>query len=170
MAQYNSKHTGAQIDSAVARALAGGAIDKSIEQANSEIEKRAPAIESADYPGCYYRTVNGVTEWLNPPLQLNVEYRTTERYLGKPVYVRMINAGTFPSSGYKSVTISLDNLQQIIRATGSLNNSTRIPWGYDGSHLQEIYLEKTKIFLYSLSPGFANGDTYVSVYYIKSTD
>lgn len=170
MAQYNSKHTGAQIDSAVARALAGGSIDKSIEQANSEIAKRAPAIESADYPGCYYRIVNGVTEWLNPPLLLDVEYRTTERCLDKPVYVRMINAGTFPSSGYKSVTISLNNLQQIIRATGSMKNSTRLPWGYDGNHLQEVYVEKTQIILYSLSPGFAYGDTYVSVYYIKSTD
>ena len=30
MAQYNSKHTGSQIDSAVARALAGGAIDQAI--------------------------------------------------------------------------------------------------------------------------------------------
>ena len=170
MAQYNSKHTGSQIDSAVARALPGGAIDKSIEQVNSEIEKRAPAIESADYPGCYYRTVNGKTEWINPPLQLDVEYRTTERYLGKPVYVWMINVGAFPSSGYKSVTIMLNNPHQIIRATGSIKDSTRIPWGYDGSHLQEIYIEKTKIFLYSLSPGFANGDTYVSVYYIKPTD
>ena len=169
MAQYNSKHTGAQIDSAVARALAGGAIDKSIEQANSEIEKRAPAIESADYPGCYYRTVNGKTEWLNPPLQLDVEYRTTERYLGKPVYVRMINAGTFPSSGYKSVTISLNDLQQIIRATGSFKNSTRIPWGYDGNHLQEFYIESTRILLYSLNPGFT-GDAYISVYYVKTTD
>ena len=76
MAQYNSKYTGSQIESAVTRALAGGAIDKSIEQANSEIDKRAPAIESADYPGCYYRTATGVTEWLHPPLQLDVDYRT----------------------------------------------------------------------------------------------
>ena len=170
MANYNSKHTGSQIDSAVARALSGGAIDKSIEQVNNEIEKRAPAIESADFPGCYYRTVNGKTEWLNPPLQLNVEYRTTERYLGNPVYVRMINAGKFPSSGYKNVTISLDNLQQIIRATSAIKNATITPWGYDGNHLQEVYIEKTKIMLYSLSPGFTNGDTYVSVYYIKSTN
>ena len=102
-------------------------------------------------------------------VKLGVEYRTTERYLGKPVYVRMINAGTFPSSGYKSVTISLDNLQQIIRATGSFKNSTRIPWGYDGNHLQDFYIESTRILLYSLNPGFT-GDAYISVYYIKTTD
>ena len=30
-------------------------------------------------------------EWVNPPLALGVEYRTTERYLGKPVYVKLVN-------------------------------------------------------------------------------
>ena len=30
-------------------------------------------------------------EWINPPLALGVEYRTTERYLGKPVYVKLVN-------------------------------------------------------------------------------
>ena len=29
-------------------------------------------------------------EWVNPPLTLDVEYRTTERYLGKPVYAKTL--------------------------------------------------------------------------------
>lgn len=29
-------------------------------------------------------------EWENPPLELGVEYRTTERWLGKPVYIRVL--------------------------------------------------------------------------------
>ena len=45
----------------------------------------AAGIESADYPGCYYRMVGGVVEWLNPPMILDIEYRTKERYKGKPV-------------------------------------------------------------------------------------
>lgn len=28
-------------------------------------------------------------EWVNPPMQIGVEYRTTERYLGKPVYKKL---------------------------------------------------------------------------------
>ena len=59
--------------------------------------------ESTDYPGCYYRTVDGVVEWLNPPMLLGVEYRTTERYLGKPVYKKLIE---FPSlTGYDYVYV-----------------------------------------------------------------
>lgn len=36
----------------------------------------------------------GPIEWINPPMQLGVEYRTTERYLGKPLYKKLIE---FPS-------------------------------------------------------------------------
>ena len=38
-------------------------------------------------------------EYINPPLKLGVEYRTTERYLGKPVYTQIINCGSMPAIG-----------------------------------------------------------------------
>lgn len=43
-------------------------------------------------------------EWVNPPMQLGVEYRTTERYLGKPVYVKTVNFGALPNNTEASVT------------------------------------------------------------------
>lgn len=46
--------------------------------------------ESAEHPGCWYRTVGGETEWLNPPMVAGVEYRTTERHDGAPVYVKRL--------------------------------------------------------------------------------
>ncbi len=49
--------------------------------------------EDADYPGCYYRHVNGVIEWENPPMENNEVYRTTKRHYGKPVYVQSANIG-----------------------------------------------------------------------------
>ena len=64
----------------------------------------APALESKDYPGCYYRTVDGETEWINPPMNGDVEYRTTERFQGKPVYIKQIvmnfSGGTNPQTAY----------------------------------------------------------------------
>lgn len=57
-------------------------------------EKVVPALnktlewtEDAAHPGCYYRTVDGEQEWLNPPMEYGVAYRTQERYAGLPVYV-----------------------------------------------------------------------------------
>ena len=32
-------------------------------------------------------------EWVDPPMKLGVEYRTTERYLGNPVYKKMDSDG-----------------------------------------------------------------------------
>ena len=43
-------------------------------------------------------------EWVNPPMLLGEEYRTTERYLGKPVYVKAVNFGVLPNTSEKSVT------------------------------------------------------------------
>lgn len=64
----------------------------------------APAVESTTYPGCYYRTVNGVTEWINPPMTEGVAYRTTERYLGKAVYTMLIDCGNLPNATSKNVS------------------------------------------------------------------
>lgn len=58
----------------------------------------APAVESTEYPGCYYRMVNGVQEWINPPVVIGdgatfgTEYPTTKKYNGKTVYARRIRA------------------------------------------------------------------------------
>ena len=39
--------------------------------------------------GCLYRMVDGQREWLTPPLLENTEYRTAERWKGKPVYTKL---------------------------------------------------------------------------------
>lgn len=46
----------------------------------------------------------GAWEWVNPPMQLGVEYRTTERYFGKPVYAQIINCGSMPDIGSEKTT------------------------------------------------------------------
>jgi hypothetical protein len=48
-------------------------------------------------------SVEKETEWMNPPMELGVEYRTTERCEGKPVYVKRIDLGNLPNAGEKKV-------------------------------------------------------------------
>lgn len=65
-------------------------------------------IEDTDYPGCYYRYNNqGTKEWVNPPMVLGTEYRTTRRYKNSPVYVMAVSIGTMPASsgGQKNFTV-----------------------------------------------------------------
>lgn len=63
-------------------------------------------VEDETYAGCYYRMVNNVQEWENPPLIGGVEYATTERHKGKAVYVKLVDIGTLPSNTSKQVVYS----------------------------------------------------------------
>lgn len=71
------------------------------------------------------RTIDGTVgewEWVNPPMQLDVEYRTTERYMGKPVYALLVDVGAAPSTGYAEHAVSTDvasNVETVIRAEGN---------------------------------------------------
>lgn len=78
----------------------------SAETFNNMLAGLAPAVESSDYPGCYYRVVNGETEWLNPPMVDGVEYRLTKRYKGKPVYAMSLDFGALPNTGSERIAFS----------------------------------------------------------------
>jgi len=47
----------------------------------------------------------GNAEWIQPPMQPGVEYRTIWRYKGMPVYYRLVEFGTLPVSGSATVSI-----------------------------------------------------------------
>lgn len=44
-------------------------------------------------------------EWENPPMVNTIEYRTTRRRNGKPLYTKRISVGTLPNTGVISATI-----------------------------------------------------------------
>lgn len=69
------------------------------------------ALESADYPGCYYRVVDGETEWFNPPMIVGVQYRTTERYNGKVVYTKLTDCGELTNAK----TVALHSFTHTLR-------------------------------------------------------
>lgn len=60
-------------------------------------------------------------EWVNPPMKIGLEYRTIERYNGKPVYRKIINTGTLPTeAGTTKYTYSDDENCRCIRVTGTI--------------------------------------------------
>lgn len=63
----------------------------------------AQSIEDEEYPGCYYRMRDGEKEWLNPPMEFGVEYRTTERYRGEVIYIKRIYAASLPDNSTMSI-------------------------------------------------------------------
>ena len=78
-----------------------------------------------------YRKQGGIwqpVEFVNPNLRLGVEYRTTERYLGKPVYCKVVACGNLPAPGsLKNVSHGVSGCLPIM-VTGQMSNTNTIPW------------------------------------------
>lgn len=88
---------------------------------------------------CFYRTVDGEKEWMNPPMTVLYdgvsfnadgsivgEYRTSERYCGKPVYTCIIDtgAGVSGSSVEKTTTVQFESNPKVVRFSGFAVNPT----------------------------------------------
>jgi hypothetical protein len=59
-------------------------------------------------------------EYINPPVMANTEYRTTERYLDKSVYTKLINCG----APYDGMSVKLYNSRiSVIRHTGFMTRT-----------------------------------------------
>lgn len=111
-----------------------------------ELSKRLIAIESAEYPGCYYRTVNNrETEWLNPPMKTDIEYRTTERFGGEPVYTMLIGRVFSSSVDNKGNAQPIVSTQEVI-----INNVVKMwvdsgLYSTDGVTLRDCYGDGSSI-------------------------
>ncbi len=64
-------------------------------------------------------------EWVTPPMIPGYEYRTTERYLNKSVYTKLLDCGALPNATYKDVSagVTMTNIVSLnIVATDADNN------------------------------------------------
>lgn len=117
---------------------------------------------------CRRRKTSGVWgewEFENPLMKEFVEYRTTERYMEKPVYVCLVNAGAYPETGSR-------NFYTSIEATGIVRFSAAS--GYyslplAGNMEINTFHENGKIALQMDTTGerIFTSDVYVTLWYIK---
>lgn len=85
------------------------------------------------------KKINGVWqpwEWVNPPMFLGDEYRTTERYLNKPVYKKLLLFTGAMTEGYSSMAHNIANIAHVVGCyaellDGSTTVSTPILDGND---------------------------------------
>lgn len=67
-------------------------------------------------------------EWVAPPMHPGVEYRTTERWQGKPVYKQVLAAGALPASGSTHLNIPTSGtIDYILSAKGSVSGQRVFP-------------------------------------------
>jgi hypothetical protein len=81
-------------------------------------------------------------EYVNPPMIVGVEYRTTERWDGKPVYTKLIDCGVMPNNTGKFVDIGENVKAKEITAIAvkSGDSVVQMPWlnESDGSLLARV--------------------------------
>lgn len=54
-------------------------------------------------------------EWVNAPMDIGVEYRTTERWNGAPVYAKWVEFGQLPNGATKEVEVFTPNKHLLLR-------------------------------------------------------
>ena len=70
------------------------------------------------------------------PMYLGTEYRTTERYFGKPVYVKTVDFGALPNASYKFVGI--ENGASIIRVSALASNGKTLSGSIGASQREQV--------------------------------
>ena len=114
--------------------------------------------------------------WANPPMRAGVEYRTTENFLEKPVYVQLIDFGYGPNNSNAHVTKTIANIDTIVRWSGTASDGTAFPFAnhtYSPTHVLDgiVYKDSNALHidLYT-NENKSKVKLYVSVFYTKNPD
>ena len=121
-----------------------------------------------DVTRCFYDPRGGWQpwEWMNPPTLLGVEYRTTERYLGKPVYVKVVDCGNLPNTTSKEVAHGIANVAYMIDVTlQGLNASS---FTHNANELT-VWANYECVYIKTLND-LSRYSVYASLRYTKTTD
>jgi hypothetical protein len=126
------------------------------------------------------RVLNGVTEWINPPMAIGAEYRTTETFMGKPVYLKLLSCGALPSNDVKWVGHGITNMGYIVAYGGTTAHSNfakvmSVPFYIDPTYYGHLSVTHENVVIatsagVTASEAAAYSNTIVWVKYTKTTD
>ena len=109
-------------------------------------------------------------EYVNPPMKLGVEYRTVERYDGKPVYVKAVNFGIVSNNDTKFVEHGISNFESCIECAGFGGEKNLI--GNEG--VDVLYVNTTGVSIetngYFTKANSDGVNTVAIIKYTKTTD
>ena len=136
---------------------------------------------SSLYIGHLIRTshndVWGDWEWENPPMITGVEFRTTERWDGRPVYKRALMyklTSATSGSGITDITIptGIINLSEIVSYKANISHTFLLPYlAQNGGNVAPIKLQDGNLTIRFRDSSFgANETIYLELAYTKTTN
>lgn len=132
------------------------------------------AYVSGEVYGVREKRLNVWGDWehTNPPMELGIEYRTTERYLGKPVYVKLVDCGTIPAQGtHKDLVFSPDASSIVSVTAYSPQRGTTLPY-YDANGVRYAITGTggNSVMIWNYSESLMTTDVRALIKYTKTTD
>lgn len=103
-------------------------------------------------------------EWNNPPMILGVEYRTTERFDGKPVYAKRIYFGYLPNNATANVAHGISGKTWNVRYSIDTNWTNRFLGVYPA--VTSVYADSANISI-ATSSDMSTIAVYFTLWYTK---
>ena len=112
----------------------------------------------------YKNASDGWSEWEyeNPPMKSNVEYRTCEKWLDKPIYVKAVNIGTLPNASTKKTAHNISNLDETLDAQWRASSASL--------NVKSIIVTATEIEITTTSNLSGITNAHIFLKYTKTTD
>ena len=118
-----------------------------------------------------YANIWGEWEYVNPSLLNGVEYRTTERWNGKPVYAQTIGLGEMPNSSDKQINHNIANIEHIVEARGSSSRGYFFPLDWSDPSVGKVSLYvNAKNIIIECETDWTGYSCDVIMKYTKTTD
>lgn len=112
--------------------------------------------------------------YLNGLLTYSMEEKQVGYWIdGKPLYKKTINFGALPNNANKAIAHNIQNLKRIWKLEGFAGSSVNkggIPLPYAVSSPVALYGSDTDVFVLTTSDRTAYAQTYIYVWYTKTTD
>ena len=125
----------------------------------------SPAVYNTRIQRTKFNYAFGPWEWINPPMQLGIEYRTAERHNGQPVYAKAISFGKAPNASSKDISHGIENCGQLVSYTGMLDGANLI----QNSMVDNIRINASAIRI-TTNTDASECYVYLTLYYTKTTD
>ena len=139
--------------------LGVGQIQLAFSHLNDGIHKNTMAIRSKIDPNW------SEWEYINPPVRTGVACRTTKRYNGKVVYVKLLETGSLPANSYKDVAIG-DTVSEIVDLKIRIKSASSAFRSFLPTANINATASTEKVRIYSMN---TDSSAYSGVIYIEYT-